>query len=411
MNKWKKRGIIAAVIVVIAAAAGLSLFNSVAAETVTVKKTTVKSAAIEKGQVVSARTGNIFSEVQGRVQKVYVEEGDTVAAGELLAEIDDAETVAAITRLEGELKAAEGSGTAAESQGGAEQVRQRQLALDQAVLAFNQAKSTYLRTQNLYNQGAAPLADLEQDRTDMDTANKAMDQAKAALTAAQKQSRGSSLQTQGQKESIKAQLDNLKKQKAKARITAGKAGMVFAKKIKEGDYVSPGTMLFTVGNAGQVKVETYVNSKDRAGLRMGDEATVAFKTPGKDVQAVGVIQKIAPAAEERVSALGILEDKIKVTVELRKYPEGLPVTPGSTVDVTLTTQQIRNVLAIPKEAVFADEGKDYVWAVRKGSAVLVQVETGVLGDELTEIKKGLSEGEAVILNPHQQDLQEGVKIK
>lgn len=411
MNKGKKRGIIAAVILVVLAAAGLSLFKSVEAETVTVKKTVVRATAVEKGEVVSVKTGNIFSEVQGRVKKVYVEEGDAVAPGKVLAEIDDAELNARIAQLEGELKSVEGSGAAAESTGGAEQVRQRQLALDQAELAYNQAKSTYLRTQKLYDQGAAPLAELERTRTDMDTARKAVDQAKAALAAAKKQSRGSSLQTQGQKESLRAQLDNLNKQKAKARILAADTGTVFAKKIKEGDYVSPGTMLFTVGNAGRVKVETYINSKDRANLRTGDEVTVAFKTPGKDVEAAGVIVKIAPAAEEKVSALGIAEDKIKTTVELKKYPEGLPVTPGTMVDVTLTTQQARNVLAIPKEAIFTDEGNDWVWAVRKGIVALVQVETGVEGDDLTEIKKGLAEGEAVILNPHQPELKEGVKTK
>ncbi len=411
MKKWKMRSIVGIVILIAAAAGGLSMFKAVQAETVTVKKTNVTATVEEKGRVVSLHTANIFSEVQGKVKKVYVDEGDAVTQGKLLAEIDGGDLEAQITQLAGELKAIEGSGEAAQSMGGAGQVKQLEMALEQAQLSFNQTKSDYDRTQRLYNEGAVPFAQYEQAKTGLETRQKALMQAEAALVAARKQSRGSSLQTAGQRESIQARLNHLREQVNKTKITAGGNGVVFVKKIKAGDYIAPGAMLFTIGNAERVKIEAYVSTKDRVNLRTGNAVTVLFKLPGEDKELPGVITKIAPAAEERESALGILEDKVKVTLELKQYPQGIPVTPGTNVDVTFTTQMVRGVPAISNEAVFTDQEQDYVWVVRNGKATIVRVETGVEGDELVEIRSGLAEGDAVVLNPHQQELKEGVKVK
>lgn len=132
---------------------------------------------------------------------------------------------------------------------------------------------------------------------------------------------------------------------------------------------------------------------------------------GEDIETAGVITKISPVTEERTSPLGIVEDKIKVTVELKKQPEGINLTPGRTVDVTLITRQAGGVLAVPKDALFTDKGEDFVWVVRDGVASIARLEKGIEGDDLLEIKRGVSAGQDVILNPHQTGLKEGIKVK
>jgi HlyD family secretion protein len=406
----KKWIIIGAIFLVIFSIAVASKFKTIEADKVQVVVTDVTSTAVEKGTVISDETG-VFSEVQGKVKAIYVDEGQTVQKGQVLAEIDLEDINTRIAQLEGQLRAAEGSEQTAGYQNGPNQIKQQQLAVEQAKAALNLSQTAYDRTQKLFSEGAVTLADLEQAEADVENKKKALEQANFSLKSSQGQSQGSKIQYQGQRESIQAQLQQLRNEQTKAKIAAEREDVIFTKKIKEGDYITPGTMLFALGNKTNLKIETYVGSSDTAYLKPGDEAVVTFKLPGEDAEVTGKITKIAPAAENIVSALGLSEPKIKITVELQKPPAGVRVVPGAGVDVTITTQRLRNVLAIPKEAVFSDSGKDFVWIVNNGTASLKQIQKGPDGDDLTVVKAGLTKGDLVLLNPHQQDLKPGIRIK
>lgn len=407
-KKWFIIGAVVAIVLILGVAAK---FKAVQAAKVSAVVTDVTSTTVEKGTIVSDNRAEIYSEVQGKVKAVHSDEGQTIKKGQVLAEIDGSNIESQIAQLDGQLRATEGTEQATSYQNGQNQIRQQQLAVEQAAVALNLAQTTYDRMRTLFEQGAVTLSDLEQTKADLDTKKKSLEQAQSSLKSTQGQSQGNKIQFQGQKESILAQLAQLRTQLSKTRIVADEDGIVFARKIKIGDYVTPGTMLFELGSKAAMKIETYVASKDTAYLKPGDEVSVTFKLPGQDDAATGRIAKIAPTAENVVSALGLSEPKIKVTVELPTLPAEVKVIPGAAVDVTLTTRSLRNVLAIPKEAVFSDNGKDFVWVVANGTAALTQVQKGPEGDDLTVIKSGLVKGDVVLLNPHQQDLQPGVRIK
>lgn len=384
-------------VVAVAGLAASSMLKSLEVDTVVVKKEDVKATVWEKGKVKSRDAVDIFSEVQGKVKKVYFDIGDKVEKGAPLAVIDVSEIESQIARLEGELKVVEG-------QAGSNQVKQQQLAVEQAKVALELAEEAYDRVKELYDNGAATKVELDQSKADVDTKRKAVAQAQASLASLSQQS-------SGQKESLSAQLNYLKSQKQKAVVKTDREGLIFTNKVKEGDVVAPGVHLFTVGQKSQVEIEAYVNNKDIAYVKEGDTVAVVFKVPGEDLEVVGTITNIAPAAEEIVSSLGIVEDKIKVKVELKGKPEGVNLTPGMSVDVVVTVQESKDVVAIPKEAVFTDKGKNYVWVVKEGKAAIVEVETAVEGDKLLQVKKGLNEGDIVIKNPHMPELKEGIKVK
>lgn len=397
-KKWLWVGIVAVVVLALAAS---SMLKSLDVETQAVKNTDVQSTVWERGKVKSRDAVDIYSEVQGKVKEVLVDTGDKVEKGTLLAVLDVSELDSQIARLEGELKAVEGlSGAGA----GSSQIKERKLAVEQANIALKLAEDAYDRVKELFENGGATKVELDQAWADVETKRKALAQAQASLTALTQQS-------SGQKESLWAQLNYLKSQKEKASVKADRYGLVFTRKVKAGDVVPPGAHMFTIGKTVQVEVETYVNNKDIAYVKKGDKVTVIFKVPGEDVKVPGAITNIAPAAEEFISSLGIAEDKIKVKVELQEKPKGVNLIPGMSVDVVITTQEAKSVLAVPKEAVFTDNGKEYVWTTRDGRATVTEVITGLEGDELVEIKKGLKEGDLVLTNPHLPELKEGIKVK
>lgn len=406
-KKWIIIGLIFLVILSIAAA---SKFKAVQADKVQVAVTDVISTVVEKGTVISEDT-LIYSEVQGKVKAVYVDEGQTVQKGQVLAEIDVGDINSRIAQLEGQLRAAEGSEQTAGYQNGQNQIKQQQLAVEQAEIALGLSQTAYDRMQKLFSEGAVTQADLDQAKADVDTKKKTLEQADFNLNSIQGQSQGSKIQFQGQRESLVAQLQQLQTEKTKARILSETENVIFVKKIKAGDYITPGTMLFGLGSKANLRIETYVGSSDTAYLKTGEKVTVTFKLPGQDVDVTGKINKIAPVAENVITALGISEPKIKITIDLETLPAEFNVVPGSVVDVTFVTQRHPNALAIPKEVLFSDNGKDYVWVVNNGTASLKQIQKGPDGDDLTVIKEGLNKNDLVLLNPHQQDLQPGVRIK
>ncbi|MGX7200979.1 hypothetical protein BCR22_00150 [Enterococcus plantarum] len=73
---------------------------------------------------------------------------------------------------------------------------------------------------------------------------------------------------------------------------------------------------------------------------------------------------------------------------------------GFDVDVTITTDTVENVLALPIEALtYNDKNEPITYIVKDGLAKEKKIEIGIQSDKLIEVKKGLKEGETVILSP------------
>lgn len=410
MKPWVRNSLIGAGILSLIGITALSQMKSVDVDLVQAKQQDVLSTVLEKGKLSNGNTQKILAEVQGKVLNVKVDEGMHVKSGTLLATIDVLELEAKLNQLRGELKAVTGSEASAKSQSGINQIKQQEVVVDQAKLAVESAQKDYQRTQALFQEGGATAVEVEDSENALKTARKSLEQAEAALASIRKQSQSNSLQYQGQKESLQAQIDYLASQVSKGKIYASGEGIVYSKKVENGDFVSPGSLLFTIGQSKLSQIETWINSTEMSNVKIGDGVTIVFKRPGEDLKNPGRIIKIAPVTEERTSALGLVEDRVKVTIELSGIPQEVNLTAGSTVDVQVVTSKADHVVAIPKEAVFTDAGQDYVWIARRGQAILTKIQAGLEGDLLIEVKTGIKAGDQIILDPHNTDLKEGVKV-
>lgn len=84
--------------------------------------------------------------------------------------------------------------------------------------------------------------------------------------------------------------------------------------------------------------------------------------------------------------------------------------PGFFAEVTLTGGSNPNGIAVPESALFSQEGKHFIFAVKDGVALRREVETGTRFDGKVEVVKGIQRGERVVTAGHEQ-LTEGVKVK
>lgn len=363
----------------------------------------------ESGAVSAHWQQSFYSVLGGKVQSVSVEEGEQVLAGDILLELDTSELSYQIAHLQGQYTSLVGQERQVFSGPHDAQVAQQQLAVKQAESQLAAARAEADRIKVLHEAGAV-------SRSSLDEANRAVTQLEILLAQQEEALRllagkppaGTREQFAGQQAALKAQIALLEYQKNHAVIKAPADSTVAVVHVKEGAVVAPGMPLLSLFRPGRYQVEVFLLPEDVAGIEPGMSVRAVYKGQAGDIAYTGRVEKVAPTAVERMSALGLIEQRVKVTVELTGNTPGLR--PGYSLDVEFITLREENRLVVPKTALFSYEGKSAVWVSRNGRAVIQQVEKGLETDDEVVITSGLSQGDLVIRNPRVEGLKEGKRI-
>lgn len=302
------------------------------------------------GTLEARQTATLRAEVAGPVLQTYVDRGQSVRRGQLLARIDDTALRQA----------------ALSAQSGA---RSAKLALDNAQRNFD-------RSTALEKAGAIAQRDLEASESELASASAANDDAQARLTQAQ--------QT----------LD-------KTFIRAPFGGQVSDRQVSAGDVVQPGTALLTVIDPASMRLEASVPSEQIASIKR--DAPVRFSVSGYPGRTfVGHIEFVSPAADPVTRQI-----KIDVTVpnERSDLVAGL-FAQGRVASET------RTALVAPVGAVDQRGVTPAVLRVKGGRAERVNVQLGIRDDVrgLYEVTAGLTAGDTLLVGAA-QGITPGTPVK
>jgi HlyD family secretion protein len=381
------------------------------AELLDIQPRDIEKKFVETGTLSAVWERDLFSAAAGRVTLLTVKEGDTVAAGEVLVRLDTREIEYQIAQLKGQLKSIRGQEKQAFSGPREAQVAQQQLAVKQAEQQLNTAREEYRRAETLFAAGAVSKSVLEEAGRAVTQLELIHAQQVQALKLMQEESgppEGTAEHFAGLAASLQAQIDLLANQKRKAVLTAPADGAVAAVHVSEGAVVAPGTPLLSLFRPGKYELELFILPEDIRKVKTGLPVQVSFRDEQNGESFSGKMTAIAPTAVEKLSALGVLEQRVKVTVSVSGEVAGLR--PGFAMEVTFVTEREAGKLAVPKTALFRLDGESAVWVVRNGRAGIQPVQKGLETDDDVVIISGLAEGERVILNPRLEGLKEGVRI-
>jgi HlyD family secretion protein len=204
---------------------------------------------------------------------------------------------------------------------------------------------------------------------------------------------------------LQARLDLVEEKLAALQVRAPEDGYVAEVLVKEGAAVTAGTLLLSLDMPGLL-VEAEVLAQDAPALKTGQEAIVTGEVlAGRRV--LGTLTKIYPRAVEKVTELGIKERRVPVEVALSEQVAGMQ--PGYPVEVEIVVAE-KKALAVPQEAVFTLAGRQHVFRLQGGRAVLTAVTCGLEGDDYVEVASGLQAGETVIVNPP-KEVGHGTRVK
>ena len=119
---------------------------------------------------------------------------------------------------------------------------------------------------------------------------------------------------------------------------------------------------------------------------------------------------IEPSAYEKISALGVEEQRVDVIIDFDETQEiAARLGDGYRVEAKMVIWKSIDVRKVPTSALFRDKNEWSVFIVADGIAKLTQVQVGQRNDREAEITSGLAEDQTVILHPG-DNLFDGSKV-
>lgn len=435
------------------------------AELIQVNPKTVEVSFREEGMVAAQRQETIYPGIQGLIEEVHVKEGEAVKEGDLLVKIDTKDLTYQLAQLEeqkrsiqgqekqtydemnqqlislrAQLQSLEGQKQEVNSAPYKSQINQQQLMIEEAKRQLKLAEEEYERINILFESGAVSKKEKDYAEQALNQTRDSLKIQEEVLILLKEQTEGSELNYEGQKkaiesqiallqaqlnqetgssgtiqyfkgmiESLDAQIKQIKHQIEQGEIRAPFAGIVKDLKAEKGMPVSSQVALLSIFQPEIYEVEVFVLTEDVIGVEEGMAVKLIQERKDRDISLEGIVDRIAPSAEDRVSSLGLTEQRVKVTVKLNETE--IKLRPGYALDVDFITYKEENKLAVPKVVLFPYEDGEALWVVREGKAKIQPIVKGLENDQEVVILEGLEEGEQVIKNPQLEGLKEEKKIK
>ncbi|KKQ40535.1 MAG: Efflux transporter, RND family, MFP subunit [Candidatus Magasanikbacteria bacterium GW2011_GWA2_37_8] len=189
---------------------------------------------------------------------------------------------------------------------------------------------------------------------------------------------------------LRASLAQAVASRDKAIIKAPIDGVIAKVNKKKGEVVSSGDVMIEMVTP-HFEVEVDIPETDVSKLKVGASTTITLDAFGDDVKFDGLVLTIEPASTE-------IQDVVYYKVKVGINNTTLPIKPGMTANITVTTDTRENVLYIPSRAVRANGDKKVRVLVNNELQEIV-VNTGLRADGgFVEITEGLKEGDAVVLS-------------
>ena len=355
-----------------------------AVETQTVERTDLANENMVSGQVIADSAVSIVPTIAGTVQKLPVKAGDTVKAGQLLFQIDTSQITSSYASLQESYNATQ--------QMTNEAIQNAQKALPIAQSAVTTAQTNYDNTLTLFNVGAASQVELDQARMQLDQANNQLEQARSAVSQARASQKAQLAQ-------IESSLNQIRTQAAAGTVTAPCDGLITAVNIVEGGMAAQSGPAVVIAEGGRTRISVQVSENLLGQLKVGDSAQVTVSAVSNE-PFTATIATIAPAPYAQTALY-----------EVRLYtPADVTYPIGAFAGVTFYTNRRPDAVTVPSDAILTDGAEQYVFVVENDTAKKVTVQTGVVGDGVTEITGGLTGGETLVTKG-QSYLSDGAAVR
>ena len=354
-----------------------------------VEKGYLAKSVVATGKVEPITKVEVKSKASGIVKKLYVEYGDHVKKGQLLAQLDKVEIEAGVEQSRAALQAAEANLKGAE----ADYVRAK---VDAEGPDVPLLQRSYERALQMQKDGVVSQSALDDAEKSYKLAVNKQNVAKAQMAVLQ----AKIAQSQAEVAHDQANLKQLLEQLSYTDIISPIDGIVLSRDVEMGDAVSSilvlgssATLVMTLGDTSQVYVKGKVDESDIGRVYLGQPARIKVES-FKDKTFNGVVTKISP--------MGVEKDNV-TTFEVRvsiNNPGG-ELRAEMTANAEIILEEHKNVLQIPEGAIIYDKDRKASVEVPdpkgKDGQRKIEINIGISNGAKTEVLSALKENDQVIL--------------
>lgn len=342
---------------------------------------------------------NISAHVIGKIEKLFVEEGNTIQRGQPFLRLEQQAFIAQRDQFAAQLASARTS------------VRQAEISLADSRLKLDRAK-------RLQTEGIASREQLEAAQLAESSAQLRLEEARESVSQ------------------MKAGLEKAQDDLSKTTVYAPLTGRVIALNAKEGEVVvsgtmnNPGSVIGTIADMAEILAEVDVDETEIVNVQMSQEVVLKVDAlPGREYR--GRVVEIGSSGYNRAAQPDVTFFKVKIFLE----NPGPELRAKMSVRAEIKTATHENALAVPIQAVVEREpvagdgkttatasgssgdGKEedvkVVFTIENGKAVQRPVTTGLSDETHVELLSGLKVGEQVVTGPYRtlRDLKHGDAVQ
>ncbi len=333
----------------------------------------------------------VGARISGKVEKLRANIGDSVRAGQVIAELEKADLQATVGQRQAELDLAKAKLTAVESLMPRE-IEKAEAGVTRWEATLAMSEKDHERQSKLLPKNAVSRDDWEKSEERMKVAQAGLVSARAALDLARKRQVEDRKQAVADIARAKEALNNVKVQLSYATLVAPISGVIASVATQEGETVAAGMnspVFVTIIDLDRLEVDAMVDEVDIGKVRVGQKATFTVDSfPAREFP--GKVVAIYPDAI-------LLENVVYYTVVIEiQGNEDKVLRPQMTASATILLDAKTGVLAIPVKAVKRERGKNVVYVMNGDQLQPRAVKVGWKDGTWIEVVSGLQEGETIL---------------
>jgi membrane fusion protein, multidrug efflux system len=305
------------------------------AVTLTLKPQPIHDRINLPGNIEPWTTLSLLAKISGTIEEILVREGQKVKKGDILARLDDEDY---------------------------------RIGVDRAKSAFELAKAEYERDKAIYAKGVIPTAELDSNKTRMETA--------------------------------RADYENAQLQLSRCIITSPMQGVVRRLDAKVGLQLAIGDPLAEIIEIDRLKAVVGIPESDVTAVRGVDSVDISLQALGNRIVS-GKVHYLAPSPDT-VARL--------FRLELAIDNQAGEVLPGMFFRADVVKRIVPDAVVIPYYSVISRNNEQYVYVEDQGIVHKKTVRLGVMEKWAVEVIEGLTSGERLVVEGH-RDVEDQQKVK
>lgn len=443
----RSRKIVLAIVILLLAAAGVAVGRRwsqrdlVTVQTGAAARIDLTAVVTASGEIKPRTYINIGANAQGRIEQLFVKEGDRVRKGQVVARIEHVQAEADLAAQRAAVASAQADSAASEASMKAQDdaIATATASVERSKSELDRAKIVLGRQEQLWKNKLIAKQEYDQKLADYNSAAAALREEEARLAQMRSQRTQAAAQlSSSQRRIAQAQANERRVSDVLAKFdaTAPLDGVVTDLPVRVGETVVPGiqnssaSTIMTIADMSLITAEVKVDETDIVSVQLGQMANITIDAipnrifPGRVIEIgnTAILRSSGVAASQSLTSSQEAKD-FKVVVALEQPPE--EVRPGLSCSAKITTATRPNALTIPIQALTVRTKRDLeetgdgvlastqpsdgksgkeeiqgVFVVSNGRAEFRKVETGITGVSEIEVLNGLNEGEQIVTGPY-----------